>query len=785
MSDADPTVTVVDKDGANAIDIPTSKLGAYAGQGFHVETGAARADRIATAAQDASVNPINTVNAGLLRGATLGASDAIGAAVGGEDTRRALARDVSAHPTLAAGANVVGAVVDPFDAIGGIAGGAGHAVEGAIAGEGASSLAQIGARAAGGATEGAIIGAGQGVSDLALSDDPLTMEHVASSLSSNALFGGVTGGVLGGAGKLLEKGLVRAKGALDTGLAAGAVPDDLAALDAKGLRDARGAEVDAIEAGRVPQRASLADDIASFRADTKGQKLWLSTAGGATDAAGEKIEGIGAIGKRTLGADRELDRLTDNPYALAEKPELALQALQKQQAALEKLLAKEPQIRGGIQAETAKAQQAARQAAADEALAKAGPRPPGAPPLEVPQLATADVAAKGARETALDNVPAALERNKALQARIRELQAEPMSERLKVIDNAKDALEKTGGKSLSETMLGGAVQGAVTHAVGAVVPGVGHVLGAMAGAKAAGIVSDVVFGRAAKAAAEAAARTSQAVDAFMTVGKKIAPAAPVLATKVLSRVAFGPTPHPSQGERVEPHPPLDEDHPPPKADLAKLYTARSAELRSQVAIGPDGTPQMQPAARAAMAARLAPMRAGHPLMADQVETIAARRVEYLASMLPKRPDLGGLPTGPDRWHPSDMEMREFARRVAAVEDPGGVEERVAHGSVTPEDAEAYRAVYPERAAAFQQAIVERLPELRKQLPYQRRMALSIFTGIPVDPAMSPNIFAVLQGQFTGAPDGGDGMSAPKAQPQFGSVRKSIEQPTPGQHRSQG
>jgi hypothetical protein len=131
-----------------------------------------------------------------------------------------------------------------------------------------------------------------------------------------------------------------------------------------------------------------------------------------------------------------------------------------------------------------------------------------------------------------------------------------------------------------------------------------------------------------------------------------------------------------------------------------------------------------------------------------------------------------------------MEMRTFARYVAAVEDPGGVEERLAAGTVTPEDAEAYRTVYPERFAALQTQILQSLPTLKKTLPYQRRLSFSIFTGVPVDPSMAPNIVAALQSQFEQEPGSEGGMQAPKAQPQFGSVKKSLEEPTPAQHRAQ-
>jgi hypothetical protein len=169
------------------------------------------------------------------------------------------------------------------------------------------------------------------------------------------------------------------------------------------------------------------------------------------------------------------------------------------------------------------------------------------------------------------------------------------------------------------------------------------------------------------------------------------------------------------------------------------------------------------------------------MVADKMETIGARRVSFLASKLPKRPDLPVMQLGPDNWRPSDMAIRRFARYVAAVEDPGSIEERLADGSVTPEDAEAIRTVYPEMYEDIKMRIIEQLPELQKQLPYERRLALSIFSGVPVDPAMHPRILRVLQGSFANEPGSEGGTQAPRAQPRFGTMTKPDA--TPAQERA--
>jgi hypothetical protein len=92
-------------------------------------------------------------------------------------------------------------------------------------------------------------------------------------------------------------------------------------------------------------------------------------------------------------------------------------------------------------------------------------------------------------------------------------------------------------------------------------------------------------------------------------------------------------------------------------------------------------------------------------------------------------------------------------------------------------------VNPERAQAFTQKIIAGLAQLDKPLPYHRRLALSMLTGQPIDPAMNPQVLAVLQGSFTAEPSTEGGTQAPKAQPQFGSISKP--EPTPADRRAEG
>jgi hypothetical protein len=85
---------------------------------------------------------------------------------------------------------------------------------------------------------------------------------------------------------------------------------------------------------------------------------------------------------------------------------------------------------------------------------------------------------------------------------------------------------------------------------------------------------------------------------------------------------------------------------------------------------------------------------------------------------------------------------------------------------------------------MQRAIYAAAPTLSKTLPLKRKIALSIFTGVPLIPALQPNILQVLQGTYRTEPGTAGGTQAQAAQPHFGALGslKSADKPTPAQAR---
>lgn len=733
----------------------------------------------------------------------LGVPSMVGEVIGGEGyTERRLERE-EANPITSTATGIAGMVAPAL-----VSGGSSTAariaaktplgwaanVSARFAEGGVTKLGKAGRVLAGGALEGAVAGVSAGVQEAVDSDDPLTIELVASGIGHNLLSGSGVGAAAAGGAKLIEKGLRSAKVTLDkvTDLAGkrANVADDLARMERPQLKAAEDAEIDALAAAQTTQRTEAAAGISKYRDSVKEANPWLVIDEG-SDAA------------LLHQTNRSIRSALDDSKAIESSPQSLLKPLRKQEGAIERTLANE--------AEVTKKFAATNQKLVDNLTEELATLPDGAAVTLTGRAARrygsyADVkiSGKGAKAAATltreeaDNFLGALQRgevegarqgsfkklqglldeNRALQAKIEQAslpKSQLTSDRLKQIREAREVLAEGGKKSIAEQMLTGAVYGMGAGAVAeSGLPGAGF-LAPFAGAAAAGFAGKNVFGRMAQGVANATSRTSKVVGAFLDASQKVTRAAPVLATKVLAETRFAENDAPAKPRSSK----AGKQKPPP--DLASLYQKRASEIRAQVVPGPDGKPRMSLSARKAMAGRLDPIRSHMPIMADRLESLAARRVEFLANKLPTVPDIAALNLGNDpMWMPSDMEMRAFARYVSASEDPDGIEDRLVDGSITPEDAEVMRELYPERLADLTRQVLEGLADLRESLPYERKLSLSMLTGVPVDPSMHPSVIRRLQSTFANENGTEFGTQAPTPQPAFGSVRS--QDSTPAQRR---
>lgn len=209
---------------------------------------------------------------GVASGLSLGGSDVLLDLLGAETAERA-----EVNPYVRTGGEIAG-MIAPAVLTGGLAAtpagiamGAGRAAESAVGG--------VAGRALGGVVEGAIFGAGQGVSNLALSNAPVTASAVVEELGMNALLGGGLGGVLGGVTAGLGKAGRKIAGAVKR--TDEAIGGELGAT----VQEARNLAADAIEAlpapGKVARQTALdldSDLGRAFAAKTAVSTRDISTA---------------------------------------------------------------------------------------------------------------------------------------------------------------------------------------------------------------------------------------------------------------------------------------------------------------------------------------------------------------------------------------------------------------------------------------------------------------------------------------------------------------------------
>lgn len=615
------------------------------------------------------------------------------------------------------------------------------------AGEGVGLAGRVASGAAAGVAEGGLYGAGNAVEQLAASDDPLTAERIAHVFADNIGSGALLGGVIGGGGELAISGAKAAAGTL------GKVADAIG----KARSTADIPEELLTKEGLVAGRKAAVDDIREYHQAVSEADPWLAM---------EKSKVLTATKNSVRGQ-------LDDAVGLAEDPGRALRAIRTQRQALEvglkdgdavvaklavedKAMAQELNQRLASlpdDAETISIDGKMAQRYSKNVLGKS--RSLKAKPLDISidaagQLSQALDAGEmqGARAEALQKLPGLIDHAKKVEDRL--VQLRDASEALK--NQPKGLVGKLAGAA-GHNAPAAVMALAYGHPIAAI-----GALGADLAAKAVGHVAKRVLG----VVREAGMRSASAVDGLVGGASK--------AAKGVARATVPSSVTVLNGMHAD-------KSPAPKGEtpLTTAYKRASAALHQQVQIGIDGQPVMTDVARRQLAAKLAPIAAINPQLADQVETLHAAAIAFLAVRAPKPPSFESGMLGPTRWQPSALEVAKFARTVAAAKDPGGIEERAAAGIVSPEDIEVYKTLYPARLAAFIQQIAERLPTLDKPLPFAKRMALAQLTGAPLVPALLPSIGGVIQGLYQNEPGSNGGTQAPRPNAQFGSLSKSANQ----------
>jgi hypothetical protein len=131
-----------------------------------------------------------------------------------------------------------------------------------------------------------------------------------------------------------------------------------------------------------------------------------------------------------------------------------------------------------------------------------------------------------------------------------------------------------------------------------------------------------------------------------------------------------------------------------------------------------------------------------PNLANSVNIAGARAVGFLSSKLPVQP-----PASPfsEPYKPSPTEIAIFNRAHQAVTDPLSVLQHIKNGTLTHEHVEAIQATNPQLYAKMQNEIMDQLTSGRgKDLPYSKKLMLSMFTGQDLTNGLKPQNIAMSQ-----------------------------------------
>jgi hypothetical protein len=793
--------------------VPKSKLHLWQDAGYQLETPAGSEE--ARLEREYGDSPGTAFLQGAARTITLGGSDILLEGLDqGEEARNIRERNEGA----ALGGEVLGAVLPGGAAK--LAMGAGKSAAKAVVGTGTTLGAKIGRGAVAGAVEGGVFGVGQGVSEVALSSKPADWESAAATIGSNALGGVVIGGIAGAGATVLAETASATKAYAARKLAAAKAPagavdrgafPEIASMDKKVVGEAIAAEKEAVRLGRIDAIAKGDEAAKAELTRLKAQRDVMAREAHAEAVAFKEFVGDsknfivsadaevkGILGKSNRALKMGLDDVQS--FVEARGGGNVVKVLRKQQGALEKVLAGSDDI--------LRNQHIERQAMLDALPQSNYLKPTYLNPEQSRAYAEfAGIkmprAAKGVEQKALavegaeldlfrsaiernEVHPAALkrvlvaqdmlEKNLALQGRLEALKSPLASEHLAAINSnleqvkaglqkserlealkahARDIAEDTMGKKAAR-LAGGALGGGAGF-------GIAGPMGGMAGAaagQAAGariydrLVRKIVSGNASRASSIKASVASLFAKGAGLAAKKTVP----IASKVLPSISY------ARKDYVDGIMGTNRDLKPSKDKQVVAFRERARELDAVTQRTPDGQYDVRMHARLDLHERLGGLWAINADAANGIEKTHNARLAFLAGKLPRNPAPPHLQIGPETWEPSKAELAKFGRYMDAVEYPEHILERMAGGTMTPEDAEAMKTVYPEMYQDARNQIMDHLAEVRESLPYQKRLALSIYMDVDADPSVTPVAVTVYQGlyatQQAQQPGGMPGQAAP-------------------------
>lgn len=582
----------------------------------------------------------------------------------------------------------------------------------------AGLAARVVTGAAGGAAEAALFGAGQGVSQLALSDEPLSAERIVSVIGSEALAGAKWGGAIGAA--------VPALGALSSAAGKGytaakeMVPDVISKflpkstkeLETKlqGIKQTLTADLNSAESGLSQSRRLVDDSI--------------------TDLAGlaAKFNEIPEMSKNYTTLIKQLKRKAADFDKAESAYKLTFNMVDKSGA----------RVAGVNDAVVQKLLNAGGDEAAEYLKVLSKYHATGQELTHAAQKASPYIQKEGAEilsDLALNSI-AVESRVGGIKGKIGELKglakentgAVSWNDASNLLAATTVVLPALGIRTedipllnyIPKEILNGLIWGnfALKHINKKLTNDVYKRIAS--GGEASAV------GRASKFASTAIDKVQEGVQGFLkssvsgakkvgTVAKKVAMPAPLV---VLNNVSFFP----------------------PEQKQYKYKTAQEAFKRRVSEIR--ALSQQQDAIRQNVHNAMGAVPAG---LIREAQEVQIRKINFLNSKIPTNPNEGRIL--PKEWKPSKQDIATFSKYLQAAENPLSILESLKNNSLSAEEVEAVKVIYPRLFSDIQSLIIEQIPELRGKLTYSSRLRLSRLFGVAVDESMEPDFIFAMQSDF--------------------------------------
>lgn len=178
-----------------------------------------------------------------------------------------------------------------------------------------------------------------------------------------------------------------------------------------------------------------------------------------------------------------------------------------------------------------------------------------------------------------------------------------------------------------------------------------------------------------------------------------------------------------------------------------------------------------------------------PKTAGELSRVAVSAMNFLSSKAPKSSASPGfLDAYKPIKMPSSIDMSKFERYLSAISKPASVMKNIQDGTVTRDEMDAFKTVYPSMFHELQNQLVQKLPEMAQNMPYNRRIQLGMLFGVAADQSMQPGNIMGLQGNFGSSQSGQEQNNEGAVNPSQGGMSKlnfADRERTPTQEVAEG